>query len=130
MKKNKRNEVEAMTIIMQIVSFKLPTIDQVTFTIIPEEEYEDPRDYIESLNDDKEFIEGFVSSVEANKKEGPWGWCSIKVTASYKGFEGEDYLGYCSYLSEGDFKRNSGQWEQMKENAYNDLIAQLKELAD
>jgi len=118
MKKNKRNEVEAMTIIMQIVSFKLPTIDQVTFTII------------ESLNDDKEFIEGFVSSVEANKKEGPWGWCSIKVTASYKGFEGEDYLGYCSYLSEGDFKRNSGQWEQMKENAYNDLIAQLKELAD
>jgi hypothetical protein len=32
-----------------------------------------------------------------------WSWADVTVTASFKGFEGEDYLSGCMYESEADF---------------------------
>jgi len=40
----------------------------------------------------------------------------------------EDYLGGCTYESEEDFKKD-GYYADMKQNAYNSLIKQLKDLA-
>ena len=49
-----------------------------------------------------------------------WVWFCAKVTAKYKGFEGVDYLGCCSYESEADFKKD-GYFEDMKVQALEDL---------
>lgn len=35
----------------------------------------------------------------------PWGWCCIRTTVNYDGFEATTYLGCCSYESEEDFVR-------------------------
>lgn len=45
-----------------------------------------------------------------------WAWCCAKMTAKYKGFEGVDYLGGCSYESEENFRKD-GYFEDMKVQA-------------
>jgi hypothetical protein len=32
-----------------------------------------------------------------------WAWCTARVTVRWRGFEGSDVLGCCSYASEADF---------------------------
>lgn len=59
----------------------------------------------------------------------PWAWCVVRVTATYKGIRGVDYLGGCCYASEEDFKQPNGYYDDMKANAFDDLkktIADLK----
>jgi len=51
------------------------------------------------------------------------------VVATWKGIEGSDGLGACSYASLEDFIAG-GNYEQMKEEAYSELIKELKALAD
>ena len=53
-----------------------------------------------------------------------WAWCSVCVVAEAGGVEGRAYLGACSYKDEEDFRRG-GYYEQMQEEAKEDLIAQL-----
>ena len=55
-------------------------------------------------------------------------WFCAKVTASWKGLTGTDYLGCCNYLSLGDFMKKGGYYEDMKKNAYNELIKGIKAL--
>lgn len=113
---------------MKTIRFKLPTIDQCEFTI-------------ECLPEDMR-IEGNCSAIDdetdkANEQMiyeqlengNQWAWCCIKVTAYYKRFSGDDYLGGCSYKGISDFK-NDGYYEDMKQSAYNDLISQLTNLKD
>jgi hypothetical protein len=52
----------------------------------------------------------------------------VKITAKWEGFEGHDYLGCCSYLSEEDFK-NGGYWEDMKQQALDDLNRTVAEVS-
>lgn len=49
-----------------------------------------------------------------------WAWCCAKMTAKYKGFEGVDYLGGCSYESEENFRKD-GYFEDMKVQALDAL---------
>ena len=53
-----------------------------------------------------------------------WAWCSVCVVAEAGGVEGRAYLVACSYKDEEDF-RSGGYYEQMQEDAKDDLIAQL-----
>ena len=59
-----------------------------------------------------------------------WAWCTVRVTAEYKGIKGTDYLGCCSFASEEDFKEEGGYYEDMKQVAYDELISNLTSLND
>ena len=54
-----------------------------------------------------------------------WAWCVVKVTASWKGHKGTDYLGACSYKSEADFIAG-GYFEDMKRAALAELNDTIK----
>ena len=56
-----------------------------------------------------------------------WAWCTVKVSCwlpMVPQITGEDYLGCCNYDSESDF-RCGGYFDDMKEQAYDDLTMQL-----
>jgi hypothetical protein len=55
-----------------------------------------------------------------------WAWCTTKVTASYAGLDGVDYLGCCSYHSEKDFRTPGGYYDDMVDCALQDLASQLE----
>jgi hypothetical protein len=55
-----------------------------------------------------------------------WAWCWVHVIAKYGGFQGDAYLGGCSYKDEKEFKRPGGYYEQMKEEAYDNLLARMR----
>ena len=55
-----------------------------------------------------------------------WAWASVSVTAKFGRFEAVNYLGGCSYKDEADFINNSGYYEDMKDEAIEDLNAQLQ----
>ncbi len=57
-----------------------------------------------------------------------WAWASVKVTARWKGLEGTNYLGGCSYVDEKDFKSPGGYYEDMKAEALADLKDTIKKL--
>lgn len=57
-----------------------------------------------------------------------WAWASVKVTASWRGLEGVDYLGGCSYRDENEFKQLDGYYDDMKARALDDLKQTIKEL--
>ena len=54
-----------------------------------------------------------------------WAWCIVCVVAEAGGIEGRAYLGACSYKDEEDF-RADGYYEQMQEEAKEDLMEQLR----
>jgi hypothetical protein len=58
-----------------------------------------------------------------------WAWCMVEVVARWKGWEGRDTLGGCSYLSREDFCRdeNGYYWPDMKAAALDALNAELAE---
>lgn len=119
----------AKLIIMNRVCFKLPTIEQVHFTITSEDEDTSPDDSIRAYETDEMVISGFIKGVRDNRRVSAFGWCYIKVTATYKGIEGSDGLGACSYRSLKDFIAD-GYYEQMRDAAYSELITNLQALAD
>ena len=71
---------------------------------------------------DQEVEDTILADLERGNE---WAWCTVKLTASYGGLTGVDYLGACSYASEDDF-RQDGYYEDMKAAATSDLLAQLK----
>lgn len=58
-----------------------------------------------------------------------WAWCVAKVTVTYRGLEGVDYLCGCSYKSEADFKVG-GYYESMINEAVEELAKDLETLAN
>ncbi len=59
-----------------------------------------------------------------------WAWCRVRVVAHWKGVEGDDHLGCCSYRSEKDFCAPDGYLPQMKVEALANLNAALASQAD
>lgn len=109
------------------IRIKLPTIDQVQFTIEALEEDNPIRGNAVVTGDDavdKKVEDDIIKRLESNI----WAWCCVCVTAKWKGLEGTDYLGSCSYKDENDFKQPGGYYEEMKEKAYDNLIEQLNAL--
>lgn len=52
-----------------------------------------------------------------------WAWCYVIVTAEWKGFEGHDTLGACSYKDEKAFCEPGGYFDDMKNEALKMLNA-------
>lgn len=59
-----------------------------------------------------------------------WAWASVTLTCTFGGFEGFDSLGACSYRDEDDFKQPGGYYEDMREQAFENLVAIMGEAAD
>jgi len=100
------------------ICFKLPSINDCEIIITPCEEYISPYNEFEDIELIKEIINKACDNI--------WAWCTIKLEVYFKGLKGVDYLGCCSYDSEKEFKENSGYYDDMVKNAYNDLIKQLE----
>lgn len=113
---------------MRTIRIKLPSIDQVEFSIDAEADFTQVRgNALVSGNDaeDKKCEDNILRKL---RNGNVWAWALVKVTASYKGLEAIDYLGCCSYKDEKDFIENSGYYEDMKQTTYNELIDQMKAL--
>jgi hypothetical protein len=55
-----------------------------------------------------------------------WAWCTIKVSLKWKGYEGTDYLGACSYKSKKDFIDANDYFPDMVDQAFNDLVSNIE----
>ena len=78
----------------------------------------DPEVYAE----DPEFC-AFVQRVEEYRKRGEvsWEWCDVRVEVTFNGvFEGEAFLGSCSFANFQDFKEG-GYYEDLLDEAFGDL---------
>ena len=56
-----------------------------------------------------------------------WAWCTVRVTALYRGFRGVDYLGACSYASEREFMEPGGYFDDMRRSALEALNGEVRE---
>lgn len=113
---------------MKTIRIKLPSINDVEFTLTCEPE---DMDFVGNCSavdpkTDKKNEDWIRQQLEDGNE---WAWCCVKMTAKYKSFEGVDYLGGCSYKSEEDFKKD-GYYKDMKQQAYSDLMNQLNTLKD
>lgn len=113
---------------MTTIRFKLPTINQVEFTLSCEPEHIPIEGNCSAIDEETDKAnEQMIREQLENGNE--WAWCSVKVTARYKGVEGVDYLGGCSYKSKEDFMKD-GYYLDMKKVAFADLIESLNSLRD
>jgi hypothetical protein len=57
-----------------------------------------------------------------------WAWCMVTITASLDelDFEGNSYLGCCSYKNQKDFLAPGGYYEDMKGEAIEELKGQIE----
>ena len=87
----------------------------------------------------KDCHPGFAESVRKMQKQSKrWGWCSVKVSVRPKvgntSIVGDNYLGACSYSSKQDFIDNSGYYEDMVDEAIEELnknyILEVQNLVD
>lgn len=102
---------------------------EVTYTIEAEDEESSPDVLLES-SDDADADAQMVQEIKDRLDRGDtWAWCTVKVTAKWKKWEGDDYLGQCSYDSEADFKKD-GYYEDMKAEALADLRSKVQAHAD
>lgn len=111
------------------IRIKLPTIEQVTFTLeVEQDELSDLRGNALASGDD-EVDKKYEDEIMARVDRGDvWAWASVCVRAEWRGMEGENYLYGCSYKDEADFKQPGGYYDDMKRDAYADLIEKLNAL--
>ena len=63
-----------------------------------------------------------IYDLEVNQN--PWAWCTVKVTAEWRGVEASAYLGCCSYKSREDFiEHNGGYIDELKGEALEELAS-------
>jgi hypothetical protein len=67
---------------------------------------------------DRETEDALIADVESGND---WAWCIVIVRASFAGQEGYATLGACSYKSAADFEANSDYYEDMREQALDNL---------
>jgi len=109
-------------------TFKIPSIDEVEFTIHVEEEHMSVKGNAVDSGDpvfDKQVEDKILRELERGNVGA---WAAVEVRAVYKDFTASDYLGGCSYKSEADFKKGDGYYAAMKKEAYKALIDKLKSL--
>lgn len=114
---------------MTTIRIKLPTIEQVQFTLEVKQEDILVRGNAVISGDnavDKKVEDEIIDRLENGDV---WAWASVCVRAEWKGIEGVDYLGCCCYKDENDFKQPGGYYEDMKKEAFAELLQKVKELA-
>lgn len=99
----------------------------ITYTLECMEEQESYEGYFayDTEAENQEAIEWIRDQLDSGNG---WAWCCARVVASInidgEPFQGDAYLGGCSYLSEDDF-RESGYYADMCAEAKSDLIDKL-----
>jgi len=102
----------------------LPRMEDVEFGLDAEWEDDDPADHFQ-------FPEDIAFARQQIENGNVWGWCLAHVTAKWttpdgEDVTGEDYCGCCSYENRESFVQPGGMYDDMKAQAYDDLISQLK----
>lgn len=120
MKTDKKTKIEIV----------LPSIEDVEFVISVDYDDTPVRGNALVSGDDQQDKECEDKIIERLNNGDVWAWALVTVEAKHRGLVGVDYLGGCSYEDEDDFKVGGGYYEDMKTNAYNDLISQLNALSD
>lgn len=113
---------------MNTITVKLPTIDEVEFSLIAHPEEIPVRGNAAASGDDdcdKEIEDGIIQQIENGNV---WAWACVEVKATWKGLEESEYLGCCSYKDEDEFKAD-GYYQDMRERVYDLLITEIKSLA-
>jgi hypothetical protein len=113
---------------MTTIRIKLPTIEEVDFTLEAEYEEISVRGNAMASGDDEQDKMYEDEIIRRLDNGDVWAWASVKVTAQWRGIEGVDYLGCCCYANENDFKQPGGYYDDMKQEAYDDLIAKINTL--
>lgn len=108
---------------------KLPKIEDVTFRVECEEEHAPVRGNAQASGDDAQDREAEDAIIRDLNNGNSWAWCCVHVVAEWRGFKGHDYLGACSYESEASFREPGGYFEQMREEAFADLLGVLRDTA-
>ncbi len=72
---------------------------------------------------DAEIVKNIYDQLESGNE---WAWCCIKVTLKWKGFEGTDYLGACSYKSKKDFIESNDYFPDMVSRAFDELVSNIE----
>lgn len=75
--------------------------------------------------DDAQDAETVAWIWEQLESGNPWAWCTVRVTATVEldgqTFEGEAYLGGCSYESRAAFEAPGGYFDDLKVEAFESL---------
>lgn len=111
-----------------VVKIRKLTADEVEFVIEAEQDDAPIRGSFASGDDAAD--EQIAKEIEDRLNRGDvWAWASVKVTASWRGYKGVDYLGACSYKDEADFKQDCGYYSDMKDRALEDLNESISRIA-
>jgi hypothetical protein len=94
------------------------TLAEVDFDIEILPEDTNPADDFDSGDAEQDAAD--VAEINRRLEYDLWAWCVVRVVAKWNGFEGDTYLGGCSYDGPADFKAG-GYYEQMQEEALADL---------
>jgi hypothetical protein len=108
------------------IAVRRPTKDDVHFALWhePEDMYE-----LEGNFTDPADVEWIRKELEDGND---WAWCRTQVHATWtdpetgKEYEGDDYLGGCSYRSKEDFMQPGGYYDDMKNAAYDELVKNVE----
>lgn len=114
------------------MSPRLVIRDECTITV---EAFEEPT----SLTTARKWQEPCVIDgiVETLRESPLWGWCYVKVTASWgytnqfdaeSFITGEAYLGECSYKDEQDFRQAGDYFDQLVAEALDELNNEIQHL--
>lgn len=83
--------------------------------------------YKKTYADDPALVDAFTRMVQLH---GLWGWCSVRVRITHAptGLRADVFLGEASYESDVDFIENSGYYDQMVEEAVEQLNTYIESL--
>ena len=111
---------------MRTIRIKIPTLDQVSFSVSAEVEYSRIEGNASAI--DPETDEAIVKEIKEQLDNGnEWAWCSVCVTGKYKGIKAESWLGCCSYANKEEFMK-SDYCVDMKLECYADIVKQIENL--
>ena len=102
----------------------LKKIDNVKYHVLVDavREAEDPK----GCFDDESTIRKIKKAI---RDEDLWAWCmvTVRVELDFSDIYSEQYLGCCSYEGQEDFVKNSGYYDDMLQEALDDIKKQLSQ---
>ena len=111
-----------------------PQETECEFSIEAEPEEMSPEGNASAIDEetDKAILDHINEQLEAGNI---WAWCSVKVTCSWTDeegnvYEGNDYLGGCSYENEQGFKQPGGYYDDMKTQAYEAMLQTIPAMVE
>lgn len=110
-----------------MIKIKQLTKEDVKITIEAENEHT-PIEGNAFFSDNVEEVKQIENEIREKLEYNIWAWCCVKVTVTFMGMEGTDYLGACSYDSEEDFIKNSGYYDQMIDTCIKEIQTELETL--